>query len=84
MAFPTCTLRRYDHDGAGNRTRLAVQASDEDCPVAAETGAATVHHYGSPAGGPSWTVTNGTVPATSPAPPAPWRRSRPARCGFSC
>ncbi|MFI7132230.1 DNRLRE domain-containing protein [Nonomuraea sp. NPDC050153] len=39
MAFPMCTLRRYDHDRTGNRTRLAVQASDEDCPVADDSAA---------------------------------------------
>jgi len=133
MAFPLCTLRRYDHDGVGNRIRLAVQASDEDCPVAddaaasvttyaytsdgrltgdgygydpagrtttlpggrtlgyfadglparqtsgeqsltwtrdpagrirsetTETGAVTVHHYGSDGDRPSWTAGNGTV-----------------------
>ncbi|MET9245333.1 DNRLRE domain-containing protein [Nonomuraea sp. NPDC003709] len=45
MAFPVCTLRRYDHDGAGNRTRLAVQSSDEDCPVADDS-AASITSYG--------------------------------------
>ncbi|TMR98587.1 DNRLRE domain-containing protein [Nonomuraea basaltis] len=44
MAFPLCTLRRYGHDGAGNRVRLAVQASDEDCPVADDS-AASVTTY---------------------------------------
>ncbi|MFG1959699.1 DNRLRE domain-containing protein [Nonomuraea sp. NPDC049028] len=34
MAFPLCTLRRYGYDGAGNRVRLAVQESDEECPEA--------------------------------------------------
>ncbi|WP_433356291.1 hypothetical protein ACQP25_19625 [Microtetraspora malaysiensis] len=120
MAFPLCTLRRYDHDGAGRRVRLAVQASEEDCPAAddsaatiisyaydaagrttslpggrgvryfagslpaeqtsgerrlswtrdpagrirsetTETGAATVHHYGSGGDRPSWTAGNGVV-----------------------
>ncbi|GAA3598247.1 hypothetical protein GCM10022419_097020 [Nonomuraea rosea] len=46
MAFPMCTLRRYDHDGAGNRVRLAVQASDEDCPVADDSAASiTAYAY---------------------------------------
>ncbi|SEG92065.1 YD repeat-containing protein [Nonomuraea solani] len=44
MGFPLCTLRRYAHDGAGNRTRLAVQASDEDCPVA-DDAAASITSY---------------------------------------
>ncbi|MFI7442659.1 DNRLRE domain-containing protein [Nonomuraea indica] len=44
MALPLCTLRRYDHDGAGHRVRLAVQASDEDCPVADDS-AASVTTY---------------------------------------
>ncbi|MFI7703804.1 DNRLRE domain-containing protein [Nonomuraea sp. NPDC049480] len=44
MAFPLCTLRRYGHDGAGNRVRLAVQASEEDCPVADDS-AATITTY---------------------------------------
>ncbi|MGJ6967948.1 DNRLRE domain-containing protein [Streptosporangium sp. G11] len=44
MAFPLCTLRRHGHDGAGNRVRLAVQASDEDCPVADDS-AASVTTY---------------------------------------
>ncbi|MEQ4724744.1 DNRLRE domain-containing protein [Nonomuraea sp. B19D2] len=48
MAFPKCTLRRYDHDGAGNRTRLAVQSSDEDCPVADDAASAiTTYGYAS-------------------------------------
>ncbi|MGN9844982.1 DNRLRE domain-containing protein [Nonomuraea sp. H19] len=48
MAFPVCTLRRYGHDGAGNRVRLAVQASDEDCPVADDsTASITTYTYSS-------------------------------------
>ncbi|MBN6053037.1 RHS repeat protein [Nonomuraea sp. RK-328] len=44
MAFPQCTLRRYSHNGAGNRIRLAVQTSEEDCPVADDS-AASVTTY---------------------------------------
>ncbi|MFI9561012.1 hypothetical protein [Nonomuraea endophytica] len=44
MAFPLCTLRRYGYDGSGNRVRLAVQASEEDCP-AADDSAADVTTY---------------------------------------
>ncbi|WP_188188182.1 DNRLRE domain-containing protein [Nonomuraea sp. SYSU D8015] len=46
LGFPLCTLRRYDHDGAGNRVRLAVQASEEDCPVADDSAASiTTYAY---------------------------------------
>ncbi|RJL23920.1 DNRLRE domain-containing protein [Bailinhaonella thermotolerans] len=50
IAFPVCTLRRYDHDGTGNRTRLAVQSSQEDCP-AADDSAATITTYAHAADG---------------------------------
>ncbi|MEW9555294.1 DNRLRE domain-containing protein [Nonomuraea sp. NPDC050783] len=47
MAFPTCTLRRYGYDGTGNRTRMAVQSSEEDCPVADDPAATiTTYAYG--------------------------------------
>ncbi|MBT2229277.1 DNRLRE domain-containing protein [Nonomuraea sp. NEAU-A123] len=46
IAFPLCTLRRYGYDGVGNRVRLAVQASEEDCPVADDSAASiTTYAY---------------------------------------
>ncbi|MBB5081903.1 hypothetical protein [Nonomuraea endophytica] len=39
MAFPLCTLRRYGYDGSSNRVRLAVQASEENCPAADDSAA---------------------------------------------
>ncbi|MFI6478451.1 DNRLRE domain-containing protein [Nonomuraea sp. NPDC050663] len=44
LGFPLCTLRRYDHNARGERVRLAVQASDLDCPVA-DDAASTVTAY---------------------------------------
>ncbi|GAA2364373.1 hypothetical protein GCM10010404_18270 [Nonomuraea africana] len=44
IAFPVCTLRRYSYDGADNRTRLAVQSSEEECPQP-DDAAATITTY---------------------------------------
>lgn len=40
IAFPLCSLRRYSYDGQSNRTRLAVQSSEEDCPQADDAASA--------------------------------------------
>ncbi|MGV9307563.1 DNRLRE domain-containing protein [Nonomuraea sp. NPDC003727] len=44
IAFPVCSLRRYAYDGQGNRTRMAVQSSEEECPQA-DDAAATITGY---------------------------------------
>ncbi|WP_068923689.1 DNRLRE domain-containing protein [Planobispora rosea] len=50
MAFPLCTLRRYDHDSAGRRIRLAVQSSEEDCPEADDSAASITTYAHTPDG----------------------------------